>query len=155
MKRSQSKDAPSGDPPKGNFLSWNRAGQPRCLRVELADGTFYVFPYQHLAHVKFEPGTDETINITISSHEVKITGKNLRELALAFQKFTIDWVKELQAGTLRCGCQWRGRPYCQHRGHQNSSVAMTGSIFADMRRKFIFFDLQFMPSNRSYVLTYT
>jgi len=26
---------------------------------------------------------------------VKITGKNLRELALAFQKFTVDWVKEL------------------------------------------------------------
>jgi hypothetical protein len=48
--------------------------------------------------VKFELGTDETINITISSHEVKITGKNLRELALAFQKFTIDWVKELQPG---------------------------------------------------------
>ena len=98
MKRSQSIDAPSGDSPKGNSLSWNRAGQPRCLRVELADGTSYLFPYQHLAHVKFEPGTDETINITISSHEVKITGKNLRELALAFQKFTIDWVKELQPG---------------------------------------------------------
>jgi hypothetical protein len=47
--------------------------------------------------VKFEPGTDETINITISSHEVKIMGKNLRELALAFQKFTVDWVKELPA----------------------------------------------------------
>ena len=95
MKRSQSKDAPSGDPPKGNFLSWNRAGQPRCLRVELADGTFFVLPYQHLVCVRFEPGTDETINITISGHEVKITGKNLRELALAFQKFTVDWVKEL------------------------------------------------------------
>ena len=95
MKRSQGKDAPSGDPPIGNFLSWNRAGQPRCLRVELADGTFYVFPYQHLAYVKFEPGTDETINVTVSSHEVKITGKNLGELALAFQKFTVDWVKEL------------------------------------------------------------
>ena len=95
MKRSQSKDAPSGDPPKGNFLSWNRAVEPRSLRVELADGTSYVFPYQHLAHVKFEPGTDETINITTSGHEVRITGKNLRELALAFQKFTVDWVKEL------------------------------------------------------------
>ena len=95
MKRSQSKDAPSGDSPKRNFLSWNRAGQPRCLRVELADGTFFVLPYQHLVCVRFEPGADEAINITISGHEVKITGKNLRELALAFQKFTVDWVKEL------------------------------------------------------------
>jgi hypothetical protein len=95
MKRSQSKDAPSGDLPKRNFLSWSRAGQPRCLRVELADGTFFVLPYQHLVCVKFEPGTEESINITMSGHEVKITGKNLRELALAFQKFTVDWVKEL------------------------------------------------------------
>jgi len=95
MKRSQSNDALSGDLPKRNFLSWNRAGQPRCLRVELADGTFFVLPYQHLVCVRFEPGADEAINITISGHEVKIMGKNLRELALAFQKFTVDWVKEL------------------------------------------------------------
>ena len=97
MKRSQSKDAPSGDPPKGNFLSWSRAVQPRCLRVELADGTFFALPYQHLGCVRFKPGTDETINVTISRHEVKITGKNLRELALAFQKLAVDWVKELPA----------------------------------------------------------
>jgi hypothetical protein len=101
MKRSQSKDAPSGDLPKRNFLSWNRAVQPRCLRVELADGTFFVLPYQHLVCVRFEPGTDDTISVTISGHEVKITGKNLRELALAFQKFTVDWVKNCQDATWR------------------------------------------------------
>ncbi|MGA2255286.1 MAG: hypothetical protein ABSG53_11540 [Thermoguttaceae bacterium] len=95
MKRSQSDDAPSGELPKRNFLSWNRAGQPRCLRVELADGTFFVLPYQHLGCVRFEPGTDDTVNVIIASHEVKITGKNLRDLALAFQKFTVDCVKEL------------------------------------------------------------
>jgi hypothetical protein len=97
MKRSQSKDTSSGDLPKRNFLSWNRAVQPRCLRVELADGTSFGLPYQHLVCVGFEPGTNDTINITIARHEVKITGKNLRELALAFQKFTVDWVKELPA----------------------------------------------------------
>jgi hypothetical protein len=97
MKRSQSKDAPSSDLPNRNSPSWNRAVQPRCLRVELADGTFFVLPYQHLVCVGFEPGTDDTINVTIASHAVKITGKNLRELALAFQKFTVDWVKELPA----------------------------------------------------------
>ena len=100
MKRSQSTDAPSGDLPKRNFLSWNRAGQPRCLRVELADGTFFVLPYQHLICVGFEPGTDDTINVTIAQHEVKIRGKKLRELALAFQKFTVDWVKQWPAGSV-------------------------------------------------------
>ncbi|MGA2603915.1 MAG: hypothetical protein ABSG14_06780 [Verrucomicrobiia bacterium] len=95
MKRSQSKDVRSGDLTEGSFLSWNRTVQPRCLRVELADGALFVLPYQHLGCVRFEPGTDDTVNVTIASHEVKITGKNLRELALAFQKFTVDCVKEL------------------------------------------------------------
>jgi hypothetical protein len=97
MKRSQCKDAALDEPPKRNSLSWSKAVQPRCLRVELADGTFFVLPYQHLGCVRFEPGTDDTVNITIASHEVKITGRNLRELALAFQKFTVDWVKGLPA----------------------------------------------------------
>ena len=100
MKRSQGNDAISGELPKRNFLSWNRAGQPRCLRVELADGTFFVLPYQHLICVGFEPGTDDTINVTIAQHEVKIRGKKLRELALAFQKFTVDWVKQWPAGSV-------------------------------------------------------
>ena len=97
MKRSQSKDTPSDEPPRKNFLSWNKTVQPRCLRVELADGTFFVLPYQHLVCVRFEPGTDDTINVTIARHEVTITGKNLRELALTFQKLAVDWVKELPA----------------------------------------------------------
>jgi hypothetical protein len=100
MKRSQSNDTPSGEPPKRNFLSWNRAGQPRCLRVELTDGTFFALPYNHLVCVGFEPGTDDTINVTIAQHEVKIRGKKLRELALAFQKFTVDWVKQWPAGSV-------------------------------------------------------
>jgi hypothetical protein len=95
MKRSHSKDAPAGAPPRKNFLSWNKDVQPRCLRVELAGGTFFVLPYQHLICVRFEPGTDDTINVAIARHEVRITGKNLCELALAFQKLAVEWVKEL------------------------------------------------------------
>jgi hypothetical protein len=29
------------------------------------------------------------------THDVRITGRNLRELALAFQKLTVDWIKEM------------------------------------------------------------
>lgn len=97
MKRSQNKDASAGTPAKENCLSWNKDVQPSCLRVELADGTTFLLPYQHLVCVRFEPGTDDTINVAIARHEVKITGKNLRELALAFQKLAVDWVKELPA----------------------------------------------------------
>ena len=97
MKRSQSNVASSGGPPRKYYLSWNKGVQPKCLRVELADGTSFVLPYQHLVYVRFEPGTDDTITVAIARREVKITGKNLRELALAFQKLSVDWVRELPA----------------------------------------------------------
>ena len=97
MKRSQSEDPPSGDPPRMNSLSWNKGVQPKSLRVELADGTSFVLPYRHLVCVRFAPGTDDTINVTIARHEVKITGKNLRELTLAFQKLSVEWVREFPA----------------------------------------------------------
>jgi len=47
--------------------------------------------------VRFEPGTDDTVTVAIARHEVKIAGKNLRELAMAFQRLAVDWVKEQPA----------------------------------------------------------
>ena len=81
-----------------NPSCWNRDTQVHSLRVELADGSFYVFPYNHLAFVRFESGNEnDTIHVSLDAHEIQIVGKNLRGLGLAFQKFTVDWVKELPA----------------------------------------------------------
>lgn len=75
---------------------WNRDNQAHSLRVELTDGSFYVFPYSHLGFVRFESGNEnDTIHVSLDTHEIQIVGKNLRGLGLAFQKIAVDWVREL------------------------------------------------------------
>jgi len=71
---------------------------------------------------------------------VKITGKNLRELALTFQKFTIDWVKELQPGRFVAAANGEGVHI--------ASIAVTkfkrnnDRVYPyDRRRKFVIFGL--------------
>lgn len=81
-----------------NYVSWNKDAQAQLLRVELADGSFFLFPYGHLSVVRYNRHKeDDLLNIRFASHEIQITGKHLRELGLAFQKFAVDWVKELPA----------------------------------------------------------
>ena len=77
---------------------WNRDYQAQALRVELADGGFYLFPYDRLAFVRFESGNEyDMLHISLDKHKIQIVGRNLRGLGLAFHKFIVDWVKELPA----------------------------------------------------------
>lgn len=94
MKGSHARNGPSSE----NYLSWNKGTQAEVLRVELADGSFWLFPYGQLGAVKFERnGGDDLLNVRFTRHEVQITGKHLRPLGLAFQKLGVDWVRELPA----------------------------------------------------------
>jgi len=73
---------------------WNRDCQTQALRVELADGSSYVFPYTRLAFVRFEPGNEhDTLRLRSDTHEIQIVGEYLRPVELALQKFAVDWVK--------------------------------------------------------------
>ena len=79
-----------------NHHCWNRDFQTQALRVELADGSSYVFPCTRLAFVRFESGNDhDTLRLRSDTHEIQIVGENLRPLELALQKFAVDWVKGL------------------------------------------------------------
>jgi hypothetical protein len=73
---------------------WSRDYQTQALRVELADGSSYVFPYTRLAFVRFEHGNEhDTVRLHSDTHEIQIVGENLRPVELALQKFAVDWVK--------------------------------------------------------------
>ena len=75
---------------------WNKDYQAQALRVELADGNLYVFPYRRLAFARFESGNDyDTLLVVLDTHQIRITGKHLREVALALQKSAVDWAREL------------------------------------------------------------
>ena len=81
---------------RGRAPCWERDYQTQALRVELADGSSYVFPYARLAFVQYESGNDhDTLRLRSDTHEVQIIGENLRPVELALQKFAVDWVKVL------------------------------------------------------------
>jgi len=89
---------PGQDDKRRGHVCWNKDAHPQCLRVELADGSFYVFPYSRLQWARYEPGTaQDELHLLLDTHEVRITGKNLRDLDMTFQKLAVDWVRELAA----------------------------------------------------------
>jgi hypothetical protein len=97
MKTTQPQARAAGEATK-HTLCWNKDPQAQALRVEMADGSFLVLPYDHLGFVKFEPQKDgDLVHVLVSTHDIEIRGMNLRELGLAFQKCAVDWVRALPA----------------------------------------------------------
>jgi len=98
MKTSHVSDRARNELTGRNRASWSKDPQAQLLRVELADGRFFLFPYGNLSVVKFDRhNADDLLNLRFASHEVQISGKHLRELGLAFQKLAVEWVKEMPA----------------------------------------------------------
>jgi hypothetical protein len=91
----------SGDaapPTEPSFVAWENNPQAQALRVDLQSGAFLVLPYSHFAFAHFQrEGDSETLRVTFISHEVRVNGRNLRELGLALQKLGVDWIREAPA----------------------------------------------------------
>jgi len=94
MKTNRTDDRSPDKTTSRQHICWNKDLQAQSLRVELANGSFFLFPYTHLAMVKFEQnGDDDLLHLRFVNHEVQIIGKRLRELGLAFQKLGVEWLK--------------------------------------------------------------
>jgi hypothetical protein len=66
------------------------------LRLELNSKSFCLLPYYHLELVEFEAGEgQDTLTLLFLNRTVRITGKNLRELALALQDRCVEFIKPL------------------------------------------------------------
>lgn len=79
-----------------NVESWAKDAQAQALRVDLADDRCFVFPYAHLLFAALQRDADvELLRIGFTAHEVLVRGRNLRALALAVQKLSVDWIREL------------------------------------------------------------
>ena len=76
------------------LVCWNKDAQAQCLRAELSDDNSFILPYTHLtfAEMKREEGRD-VLTASFTSHDLRIVGKNLRELAIALQRLLVDWIK--------------------------------------------------------------
>lgn len=98
IKASHSDNPPldSADTAGPNMESWAKDAQAQALRVELADESCFLFPYAHLRFASLQRvETDELLRISFTTHEIHVRGRNLRALALAVQKLSADWIREL------------------------------------------------------------
>ena len=66
------------------------------LRLEVNPESFFLLSYHHLEFGKFEAGKDhDTLTLAFISHQVRIVGRNLRELAVALQKRAVESITPL------------------------------------------------------------
>ncbi len=66
------------------------------LRLEMNPESFYLFSYHQLEFAKFDSDKDrDTLMLTFLSHQVRIAGHHLRELAVAIQKRTVESIIQL------------------------------------------------------------
>ena len=76
-------------------VCWWKEPQIPALRVELNDDTFVVLPYIHLGFAKLETRQERNLLfLSFSSHEIRITGRNLKELGIAIQRLSVEWIRE-------------------------------------------------------------
>ena len=93
---------PGQDEKRQDLVCWNKDAHAQSLRIELNDGSFYVFPYNRLQFAHFEPGADQDkLHLLLDTHDVRITGKNLRDLGIALQKLAVECLRELPARYIR------------------------------------------------------
>src|ERR1700734_774764 len=74
---------------------WGENPNAQMLRVELRDGSVNLYQYAWLERVQFLPAEEaDSIMLFFNRQSVRITGKKLRELVMAFQGMAVEWVKE-------------------------------------------------------------
>ena len=100
MKKRQSNkadaNADSARSDDSSLLAWENNPQAQALRVDLQNGTFFVLPYSHFAFAHFERKEDaETLRVSFTTHDVHVSGRNLRELGIALQKLAVEWIREV------------------------------------------------------------
>ena len=86
----------SSDESGGRGISdcWRRERDRICLRVEMRADEVFIFPYQQFLgahHVRI--AADETLKITLSTHEVTLSGHRFAQLFAALQEFAVDCIR--------------------------------------------------------------
>jgi hypothetical protein len=73
---------------------WFRESSCTCLRVEVSGTEAHIFPYQQMVTASLiHENAADVLRLAFSSHDVEITGRNLRELLVALQEFAVKWIR--------------------------------------------------------------
>ena len=92
-KRQSNKSDVNANPVRSDdssLVAWESNPQAQALRVDLQNGVLFVFPYSQFAFAHFERKEDsDTLRISFTTHDVRVSGRNLRELGIALQKLAV------------------------------------------------------------------
>jgi hypothetical protein len=78
-----------------NLRCWCSGEDILCLRIELSDGTQFMRPYGYFEGARFSKAADEDfIDLQFKSETFRVKGRNLSELFFAFQKLSVEFLKE-------------------------------------------------------------
>ncbi len=96
--RSETRPPENATDDKKLLVCWNKDAQAQCLRVELSDDKAFIFPYTHLTFASMDrEESRDVLTASFTSHDLRVVGKNLRELAIALQRLAVDWIKPAPA----------------------------------------------------------
>ncbi len=75
---------------------WASDPQARAIRVEPAGGHSFVLPYIHFVYAELTAnGSDQTLKLVFSTHEVVLRGRGLRRLEAAVHRMELASVTPL------------------------------------------------------------
>jgi hypothetical protein len=64
------------------------------LRLEVTADSFHLLPYHHMEFATFDSNKErDTLTLSFLGHQVRIAGRNLRELAVAIQKRAVESIR--------------------------------------------------------------
>jgi hypothetical protein len=84
---------PSGIRTENGPACWRRERDCVCLRVEPKPGESFLFPYQHFTVAHHACSDDgEMLEISFSTHDLVLHGRNLSDIARALQGLGVEWI---------------------------------------------------------------
>jgi hypothetical protein len=72
---------------------WRRDRNCPCLKVDVAPGESFLFPYQQFLNAQHtRTDGEELLKISFGTHEIAISGRHLAEIAAALQGLAVECI---------------------------------------------------------------
>ena len=82
--------------PSSCFTTSTKFGGADSLRLELTPACFHLLFYHHLDEAKFESDKGgDRLTVSFLNRTVRLTGKNLRDLAMEIQRRNVESIKPM------------------------------------------------------------
>ena len=83
---------------EGERECWSRERNCVCLKLDVAPGETFIFPYQQLLSAQhLRASGEETLKLWFGTHQVVIPGRQFGEIAAALQDLAVEQISVMPA----------------------------------------------------------